>query len=184
MNIYRYDGTTGEYLGTSEARLDPLESQNTGKDVYLIPANATTDAPATAGENQAAVYSGGKWSLVDDYRGQKYWNKDTGAVVTIEDLGAVSTDLVSIAPDGLFAPKWDGTQWTESALVYNSQVVATKADVDRITAVRIAALGEEKAKTEKLIAGTDACASWDTFVAARAVILQEGETFITANSLT
>ena len=185
MQIYHYSGETGEFLWASEARLDPLETKKTGSPVYLRPANSTPDAPSAAGEHQAAVYRDGAWSLVNDYRGQKYWNKDTGEEVTIQDLGALDADLVATEPtSGLFQPQWDGSQWIETALVYGGAVVASKADVDRVTRQRIVDLGEEKAKTEKILAGTEACAIWETFIAARAVILQEGEDFITANSLT
>jgi|GEM_PF-2288631 len=185
MQIYHYSGETGEFLRASEARIDPLETKKTGSPVYLRPANSTPDAPPTAGEHQAAVCRDGAWSLVDDYRGQKYWNKDTGEEVTIQDLGALDADFVATEPtSGLFQPQWDGSQWIETALVYGGVVVASKADVDRVTRQRIVDLGEEKAKTEKILAGTEACAIWDTFIAARAVILQEGEDFIAANSLT
>lgn len=185
MQIYHYNGTTGEFLRTSEARRDPLETKKTGSPVYLRPANSTPDAPPTAGEHQATVYRDGAWSLVDDYRGQTFWNKNTGEGMIIQDLGALDADLVATEPpSGLFQPKWDGSQWVETALVYNGVVVASKADVDQVTRQRIVDLGEEKAKTEKLIAGNEACSIWDTFVAARVVILQEGEDFITANSLT
>jgi hypothetical protein len=80
--------------------------------------------------------------------------------VTIQDLGALDADLVATEPaSGLFQPKWDGSQWVETALVYRGVVVASKADVDRITRQRIVDLGEEKAKTEKILAGSDTCPS-------------------------
>ena len=71
----------------------------------------------------------------------------------------------------------------DPALDFGEQKVRAKADVDKITAQRIADLGEQKAKTEKLLAGTKACTIWDDFIAARAGILKEGDDFIAANSL-
>jgi hypothetical protein len=71
----------------------------------------------------------------------------------------------------------------DPSLDFGGQRVRTKADVDRITAQRIADLGEDKAKTEKLLAGIDDCPVWDEFIAARAAILQEGENFIAASKL-
>ena len=73
---------------------------------------------------------------------------------------------------------------TTAPLIYCKWKVRTKADVDRITAQQIVALGEAKAKTAKLQAGSNDCPVWDTFVAARAVILQKGNDFISANKLT
>jgi len=71
----------------------------------------------------------------------------------------------------------------DTSLNFLGQKVFTKADVDKITSERIAALGEDRAKTEKLLAGTKACAIWDDFITARTAILKEGDKFITANKL-
>lgn len=72
----------------------------------------------------------------------------------------------------------------KTVLTYLGIEVSTKADVDAITRQRIIDLGEEKAKTEKIIAGSGECPIWDTFVIARAAIIQEGDAFIAANNLT
>lgn len=79
---------------------------------------------------------------------------------------------------------WKNNMWVETAIFFNGILVKTKSEVDAITTQRIAALGEDKAKTEKLIAGADACPIWDDFIRTRAVILKQGEDFITANKLT
>lgn len=185
MNIYHYQPDTFEYLGTSEAKIDPLETAKAGVPVYLIPANATKDQPPEAGTNQRARRNGDAWELVDDYRGQEYWNKDTGAKITITALGDAipAGHTLQAPPAGMFDPQWNGAAWIETAIVFQGVNVDSKAAVDRITSQRISAIGEEKAKTEKLLAGTNACAIWDAFIAARAVILQEGDNFIAANNL-
>jgi hypothetical protein len=123
---------------------------------------------------------------VDDYRGHDYWNKDTGEKITITALGVTIPDgyPTQAPPIGMFDPKWNGTAWVEMAIVFQGAKVTAKADVDRITKQRIADLGEEKAKTEKLLAGSKACPIWDAFITARAPILQEGGAFIIANNLT
>jgi hypothetical protein len=184
MQLYHYDPSTGEYLRESVARLDPLESKLRQEDIYLIPANATSDPPPDAGEQETAVYRDGRWDVVDDFRGRSYWVPETGTEVTIRDLGAIDGNLVATPPpEGMFKPQWDGTRWLETAVVYCGEAVHTKADVDRITGRRISELNEEKAKTEKLLAGTDACPLWDTFITARAAILQEGESCISSHGL-
>lgn len=185
MNIYHYHPDTYEYLGVSEAKIDPLETVKAGEKVYLIPAHATTDQPPKVGSNQIARRTGDTWDLVDDYRGQTYWHKDTGAKITITAMGeTIPGGHATQEPTaGMFDPKWNGAAWVETALIFRGVKVTDKADVDRITAQQISALGEEKAKTEKLLAGSSACTIWDDFIAARAVILQEGDTFIAANNL-
>jgi len=185
MNIYRYHPDTYEYLGTSGARIDPLETAKRGEEVYLIPANATPDQPPQAGANQAARRISSAWELVDDYRGQEYWHKDTGEKITITDLGVTIPDEYPLQapPAGMYDPIWDGQAWVETAIVFQGIKVQNKADVDQITRQRIADLGEEKAKTEKLLAGSETCPIWDAFIAARSPVLLEGDNFIIAKSL-
>ncbi|MCX5828772.1 MAG: hypothetical protein NTV58_12355 [Deltaproteobacteria bacterium] len=187
MKIYHWHPDTYEYLGTSEARIDPLETAKTRETVYMIPAHATPDQPPQTGANQAARrINNDAWEVVDDYRGQEYWDKDTGEKITITALGVIIPigNPTQAPPLGMFDPKWYETAWVETAIVFQGTKVTTKADVDQITSQLIIALGEAKAKTEKLMAGSDPCPIWDTFIAARAVILQEGDEYIIANSLT
>ena len=51
--VYNYHGTTGVYLGSSEATQSPLDVPGT----WLYPANSTLIAPPTAGPGQAAYFS-------------------------------------------------------------------------------------------------------------------------------
>ena len=72
MYVHNYHPKTGEFLGTTKARMDPLEPGRP-----LVPAHATLTQPAfTAGPNEALVFKNGWWSLVPDHRGKKYWNSD------------------------------------------------------------------------------------------------------------
>ena len=93
MQIYNYDGTTGEYLFTSLADLSPLE-----KGVYLIPANATTLAPPTAQVGYARVFGGSTWVQIRDLRGTKYWLSD-GSENIMSTLGALPSGASVIPPD-------------------------------------------------------------------------------------
>ena len=60
MDYYNFIQMTSdgpnEYNGSSEARLDPLETEEQGEDVYLLPANATFIEPPQAGENEIQVF--------------------------------------------------------------------------------------------------------------------------------
>ena len=89
MNLYNYSAETAEFVGTSPAALDPLESQAQGQDVFLIPANSTAIQPPAVGGNQVAVWSGSAWSLAEDYRGQTIYETSSGQSVVVSDIGAL-----------------------------------------------------------------------------------------------
>ncbi len=187
MLNYNYDPITFEYIGSSEARLDPKESEMQGKDVYLCPANATHIAPPLVVENEIEVFKDGEWKIRKDYRKTAVYDTETGDKREIIDIGIVPEDLgvITVPPVNIIKPKYIDGDWVEQALIYDGMIVESKADVDKQTSHRISqTLGEEKAKTEKLIAGAEECPSWDKFIEERSVILAEGEEFISTNNLT
>lgn len=75
MLIYNYDEITKEYTGYCEASLDPAQSKIEGKEVYLIPAYATTVKPPKAKTNEVVIYDNG-WQIKADYRGKYIVNND------------------------------------------------------------------------------------------------------------
>lgn len=83
--LYHFNGDTGEFVGKSPAKKDPLV-----KGGYLVPANAT-DAPVEHIAGKAALYADGAWSNVKDMRGETYWLPD-GAKILIDDLAHVKPD--------------------------------------------------------------------------------------------
>jgi hypothetical protein len=185
MNIHHLHPETGEYLGTSPARLNPRETQRAGYPVYLIPAHATTCALPEAIEGMARVWNGSEWTQAEDHRGVAMYRKADGRQSSMVALGPIPDGYtLETPPAGMIRPKFDGETWIEQAVVFQGSEVASKVDVDRITRKRIIDLGEEKAKTEKLLAGSNPCPIWDEFVAQRAVLLQEGDDFIAAHELT
>lgn len=97
MLVYNYDFTTFEYIGSEEASLDPAETKKQGKDVYLIPANATLKKPPKIKENQVAIFNeaNGSWKILPDYRG-KYAVNYTMTPILIETLGALPEGYVFI----------------------------------------------------------------------------------------
>lgn len=101
MNVYKYDQQTKEYTGVEVAMLDPLESQQQGKEVYLLPANASFIAP-TIKEGFAPVWNGEAWEQVEDNRGKRYWLKsDTFGTPAHEmkELGALPDGAVFTSPE-------------------------------------------------------------------------------------
>lgn len=73
MIFYTYDEKTKEYIGTQNAFIDPLETKKQGKNVYLVPANATDKKPLDVKENQAVIFNGSEWEIVADYRNKTYY---------------------------------------------------------------------------------------------------------------
>lgn len=100
MQVYKYDEQTKEYIGTEQALIDPLESELQGKEIYLLPANATFEKPNLQ-DGFASVWNGTQWENIEDNRGKEYW-LDTDAfgtpAKTMKDLGAFPAGAVFTAP--------------------------------------------------------------------------------------
>ena len=87
MIIYNYNPSTGEYIGTGEAKESPREPG-----VFLIPANAVTAVPPTAGINEVACWNGTKWEKKADFRGKIYYDKTTKEKHEVTEIG-ISPDV-------------------------------------------------------------------------------------------
>lgn len=92
MKIYNYNSKTGEYTGEGNAQVSPKEP---GK--YLIPAHATEDKPPTPGEHEAAVWQGGAWQIIGDWRGSKGYV--SGEPTEIEELGPLPDGWSETPPE-------------------------------------------------------------------------------------
>lgn len=73
MIFYTYDEKTKEFTGTQNGFIDPLETKKQGKNVYLVPANATDKKPLETKENQAVIFNGSEWEIITDYRNKTYY---------------------------------------------------------------------------------------------------------------
>ena len=85
MIIYHYDPIIKEFSGLSEARLNPVETEIQGKEVYLIPAWSTKIEPLTPGKNEVTIFINNEWILQPDFRGSKYYLND-GTEIIIESI--------------------------------------------------------------------------------------------------
>lgn len=92
MEIHHYHPETGELIGSSAARPDPLVPGG-----WLIPAHATTQAPPEAGQGQAAIWQGEAWTLTEDHRGCRGWLD--GQPATITELGPLPGGWSDTAPE-------------------------------------------------------------------------------------
>jgi hypothetical protein len=100
MQVYKYDEKTKEYIGTEQALINPLESELQGKEIYLLPANATFAIPVLK-DGFASVFNGKQWENIEDNRGKEYWlDTDTFGTPahTMKDLGAFPAGAVFAAP--------------------------------------------------------------------------------------
>lgn len=82
MLTYKYDHETKEYLFSEDAFFDPLETEQQGRDVYLLPADSTFTAPLASKEGYAVCWNGTAWEYVEDHR-----QKRDGGGVPIESTG-------------------------------------------------------------------------------------------------
>lgn len=73
MIFYTYDEKTKEFTGTQNGFIDPLETKKQGKNVYLVPPNATDKKPLKTKKNQAVIFNGSEWEIVADYRNKTYY---------------------------------------------------------------------------------------------------------------
>ena len=65
QQAYLFDEKTKEYKSEVNAQLDPLESARVGKDIYLLPANATWDKPAVK-DGCVPIWNGETWDVVEE----------------------------------------------------------------------------------------------------------------------
>ena len=101
MQVYKFDEQTKEYMGTEAAMLDPLESQQQGKEIYLLPANATFIAPALQ-EGYVSVFKEGAWKNLEDNRGKEYWlpeDKYGAPAREMKELGPLPEGATLTAPE-------------------------------------------------------------------------------------
>lgn len=87
MNLYNYDKNTKEYLSTTLASADPMETKIRGEFVPLVPANATLIEPPTIEANQVAVFENNKWVVKADYRKNYVKVDDNFQVQEITTIG-------------------------------------------------------------------------------------------------
>jgi hypothetical protein len=191
MKIYHYDSYTKKFFGSSDARLDPLESEKQGKKIYLMPAFSTTIEPPEIGVNEAAIFDTTKksWEIKIDYTMKPIYKKEDGSQnPMIEEFGVdIPDDCTTIPPPKDFKhPKFVDEKWIDNSIFFKKRgriFKRDKASVDLNTSTLVKNLGEDKVKTLKMIAGDGYCPEWDNFLIERQKIIDEGNEFIIDNDL-
>lgn len=122
MNLYNYDKNTKEYLSTTLASADPLETKIKGEFVPLVPACATVIEPPKTGENEVAIFNGKAWEIKKDFRvshkicDENFNIKDITEIGEIEENYLVTADMAELIkenPDNFKIQNEEITQKTE-----------------------------------------------------------------------
>ena len=141
MKIYNYNPITFEYTGSQNADLDPQETKEQGKNVYLLPADATFIKPPASEPFKARVFKEGSWSYEKDFR-KGFYKVDSSLVVTkITELGDIPdgyilvTEIVGddikanpdkyIIDDGIVREKTEEEKQAEADAEFNKQFFNT-----------------------------------------------------------
>lgn len=102
MNLYNYDKNTKEYLSTTIASADPMETKIKGEFVPLVPAYATLLEPPTTDKNEVAIFNGEAWEIKKDFRvshkicDENFNIKDITEIGEIEENYLVSAEMAEL----------------------------------------------------------------------------------------
>lgn len=94
MKLYLFHPKTKEYLKTVKAKVDLLKSTADNL-VYVIPENATPVAPLKTARNETCIFNG-KWEVVKDYRGSRYFDTKANRIVEVTKLGEIPSYYLSL----------------------------------------------------------------------------------------
>ena len=123
MNIYHYSRDTGEYLGSTIAKLDPVTKEP------KIPAYATVLASPVTGAEEVAVHVSGTWEIRMDKRGTRYWLSNSDPI-EIKEIGVDVPAGATIVPPPDASYVLDSGNWRPK----NAQEIAQEDD-DQATSI-------------------------------------------------
>ncbi len=133
MEIYNLAKLTNEYVGSEQAKIDPMATASVGLDQYLIPANATIVPPPEAQAGYARCFIDGLWVQVEDHRGQTVYSTSDASPSVMSELGAIPDGQTLLEPCEY--PIWTGVAWQVDQVLldaHNAQVAAQAAKAQSI----------------------------------------------------
>lgn len=110
--IWGEDGFASESGWATVHTVDPVTNECLSmQDAWVsigtsLPAGAYLDAPMPPEQGKAVVRQGEVWVLVDDYRGETAYDKQTGTETVIAEIGEMPATLTMLAPQSQF-DVWD-----------------------------------------------------------------------------
>jgi hypothetical protein len=108
--VYQYDPETGAFLGEYSAQASPAEPEIKDENgvviqeqAWIVPTFSTAIAPPTPGANQIPVFHSElqAWRFDPDFRGQTWFNANTGQSTEITEIGQPDPSLVPVLPDAI-----------------------------------------------------------------------------------
>lgn len=75
-----------------------------------LPANAYLDAPKSVKDNQAIIHNGQQWIYPKDLRGTIIYSTETGAEITMQEVGEIPDGYTALKPTSEF-DSWNGEKW-------------------------------------------------------------------------
>ena len=93
-----------------------------------LPANAYLDAPKSVKDNQAIIHDGQQWTYPKDLRGTIIYSTETGAEITMQEVGEIPDGYTALKPTSEF-DSWNGEKWvldTEKQHQYNIDVATSR----------------------------------------------------------
>lgn len=149
MKCYTYYEKTKEYKDIATAQLDPLETKKAGKDVWILPANATFEEPPVFNKNhKTVIWNSESWEIVSDWRKCRLYNPKTKEETSVTEIGkdkpegyypilqTNSTPYfdVEVRDDGVYFVDRPMTKEEKTAEVEAQRKDAYKAEVDELHA--------------------------------------------------
>ena len=75
-----------------------------------LPAHAYLEAPKNVQDNQAIIHNGQQWTYPKDLRGTTIYSTETGARMTVQEVGDIPEGYTALQPSSEF-DTWDGEKW-------------------------------------------------------------------------
>lgn len=146
MEVYSYDSTTKEYIGSCIADPDPLVEGR-----FLLPKNSTAIQPPVKLTHSKQVFdeTNESWGMVVDYRNDTVCmiDPDNFFVRQIKmQLGEElqSNMIIASIPVGIYMPKWDNSRWVQG------KITPMNEEVDEEKTAMSEAIIDLNARLEKL----------------------------------
>lgn len=108
--IYQYDEETRAFVRECVAQASPAEPEIKDENgvmiqeqVYIMPIHSTLIAPPAWGKNHIPVFHEElqAWRLDQDFRGETWFNVNTGDPVEVTEIGQPDLSLAPVLPDSL-----------------------------------------------------------------------------------